>query len=86
MTIRNFWIDATIDGRKTKLAGGPQRKDGGFRLEVKVREDGRSVLPLVIVGTEVDGQLELQVDMSKDFQPDTQDRFARAIQVFKSKR
>ena len=28
--MRNFWIDVDIDGRKTRLSGGPKSKDGGF--------------------------------------------------------
>jgi hypothetical protein len=40
MAIRNYWIDANIDGRKTRLTGGPRRKDGGFDLRIKIRNDG----------------------------------------------
>lgn len=39
MTVRNFWIDAQIDGRTTMLSGGPRSKDGGFDLVVKIRDD-----------------------------------------------
>jgi len=40
MVVRNFWIEADIDGRKTELAGGPRRKDGGFDAVVYIRDDG----------------------------------------------
>jgi hypothetical protein len=40
MTVRNFWLDAEIDGRKTTLEGGPRRRDGGFTLTVYIRDDG----------------------------------------------
>lgn len=40
MPVRNWWIDADIDGRQTRLEGGPRRKDGGFTLRIYQREDG----------------------------------------------
>ena len=40
MAVRNFWVDVDIDGRKTRLSGGPQRKDGGMTIYIKVREEG----------------------------------------------
>lgn len=48
MAVRNWWIDAEIDGRQTDLAGGPRRTDGGFNLRLYQRDDGaiRSVLYL----------------------------------------
>jgi len=50
MAMRNFWITVSIDGRKTRLTGGPLRKDGGFSLEVYMRESGRSVLAYSLGG------------------------------------
>lgn len=38
--VRNFWIELEVDGRKTKSATGPQGKDGGFKLIIKMRENG----------------------------------------------
>lgn len=40
MAVRNFWVEASIDGYKTKLAGGPRNKDGGMSLTIYQREDG----------------------------------------------
>ena len=40
MAVRNFWIEAYIDGRKTVLSGGPQSKDGGMRIVIKQRSNG----------------------------------------------
>jgi hypothetical protein len=32
--VRNFWLSAEIDGRKTSLDGGPRSKDGGMNLVI----------------------------------------------------
>ena len=56
MAIRNFWIDAQIDGRSTELTGGPQRKDGGFFMEVYIREEGQAKVAATIAGTS-DGKI-----------------------------
>lgn len=40
MAVRNFWIDADIDGRKTMLSGGPRAKDGGMLVNIYQRDDG----------------------------------------------
>ena len=39
--VRNFWIEAEVDGRKTPIAFGPQGKDGGFSLTVYMRNEGK---------------------------------------------
>ena len=63
--VRNFWMDAHIDGRTTMLSGGPVRKDGGFELRVHQRDDGmvhRDVL--TVWGTAADdGTLRLHIDL-----------------------
>lgn len=38
--VRNFWLDGTIDGQKTRLAGGPPTTNGGFRLMLYMRSNG----------------------------------------------
>ena len=40
MAVRNFWIEADIDGRQTVLAGGPRSKDGGMTITIYQRKDG----------------------------------------------
>ena len=40
MATRNFYIDAYIDDRKTRLTGGPQRKDGGMIVRYMQRDKG----------------------------------------------
>lgn len=49
--VRNFWIEANIDGRTSKVATGPASKDGGFDLEILFRELGTiSKYPIAIRG------------------------------------
>lgn len=38
--VRNFYIQGSIDGRKTDLSGGSSRKDGGMRLVLTQRNEG----------------------------------------------
>ena len=40
MAVRNFWIDADIDGRQTTLGGGPRSKDGGMDVTIYQRDEG----------------------------------------------
>ena len=50
MATRNFWIEADIDGRRTTLAGGPVRKDGGFKLTIQMRDEGKRMKALEVDG------------------------------------
>ena len=43
MAVRNFYIDARIDGRKTDLSGGPASKNGGMEIVITQRQNGRIV-------------------------------------------
>jgi len=47
-TIRNFWLEAAIDGRRTRFAGGPRAKDGGMSLTLYQRSGGSVVRALEI--------------------------------------
>jgi hypothetical protein len=38
--VRNFWIQLDVDGRKERIATGPRNKDGGFEMQILMREDG----------------------------------------------
>lgn len=38
--VRNFWITTSVDGRESIDGTGPVRKDGGFSVNVKVRDKG----------------------------------------------
>jgi hypothetical protein len=60
--VRNFWIEADIDGRKSPFAAGPVSKDGGFSLRISMRDKGRIVEPLNLYGIATeDGGLELRI-------------------------
>lgn len=63
--VRNFWINAVIDGRRSPLVGGPRAKDGGFDLEIKQRHAGQVVPALTVLGQEIDGELHLLVRNGK---------------------
>lgn len=63
MAVRNFWIEANIDGRDTVLAGGPRSKDGGFSLTVKQRDRGGIITAATISGRATnDGKLILEIE------------------------
>lgn len=57
MAVRNFWLAAHIDDRKTTLQGGPARKDGGLHAKVLQRSNGLIVVAAQIGCAEVDGEL-----------------------------
>lgn len=62
MAVRNFWIEADIDGKKTPLCGGPRGKDGGFTLRVYMRDKGNIKHALRVEGfARKSGKLELAV-------------------------
>jgi len=67
MAVRNFWVEADIDGYNSTPAGGPRRKDGGMDITVYQREDGgiktavqifcRSLGEKLITKVEINGKL-----------------------------
>ena len=61
MAVRNFWVDADIDGRETMLSGGPRAKDGGMSVIIKQRSKGDITTSLRILCTEHNGSLITQV-------------------------
>ena len=48
MAVRNFWIEVEIDGRKTKLTGGPTGKNGGMVIVLYQRQEGKIIQPIRI--------------------------------------
>ena len=48
MALRNFWLDARIDGRATDLEGGPRAKDGGMSITILQRENGSKTVAVSI--------------------------------------
>ncbi len=63
--LRNFWISTIIDGRKTKLEGGPKSKGGGLRTDIMARENGKSKIALTITCTPLHDDL-LQIAVYDD--------------------
>ena len=61
MALRNFWLETEIDGRKTKLKGGPKSRTGGMRTKVYVRNRGASVLAYEIVCKEYKDELVIMI-------------------------
>lgn len=49
-SVRNWWIETTVDGAKKTVAAGPKPKDGGFSLTIYQRNEGQSVTAVVISG------------------------------------
>ena len=57
MAVRNFYTETTIDGRRTKLAGGPQSKTGGMCIRITQRAQGTIEPACTIRCFEEDGKL-----------------------------
>ena len=47
--VRNFWVEADIDGRETNANGGPRSKDGGMDVTIYQRDDGEIKTVLRII-------------------------------------
>ena len=60
--VRNFWLNAQIDGRRSAFASGPRSACGGFSLAVFYRDRGTVARPLRVTGRCIDGRLVLDVD------------------------
>jgi hypothetical protein len=62
MAVRNFYVEAHIDGRQTTLSGGPMRKDGGLHMTIKQRDKGAIIVAATVEAyADPDGQLVLRV-------------------------
>lgn len=61
MAVRNFWLDADIDGRATMLGGGPRSKDGGMDITVYQRNEGGILTAFRFRCREFNGALTTEV-------------------------
>ncbi len=62
-TVRNFWLSADVDGRQSRVAGGPRAKDGGITLHLYQRAGGEVRTALrVYCHASSDGTLRLTVE------------------------
>lgn len=76
MGIRNFWVEGHIDGRRTPISGGPQSREGGIDLTIKMRDQGEiSNHVMRIEGIERAGTLQLEAWMEIDGKPVDGSRF-----------
>lgn len=58
--VRNFWVTLSVDGKKTDVATGPVRRDGGFTLSVRMRDEGDIIRVFTMEGrADDDGTLTL---------------------------
>ena len=46
--VRNFWIEAVIDGRESRLRGGPRAREGALSLRLYQRDGGEALLALEV--------------------------------------
>lgn len=61
MAVRNFYVEANIDGRQTTLGGGPASKTGEMTVRLYQRDDGAITDALLIECKERDGVLVTEV-------------------------
>ena len=67
--LRNFWVSAEVDGRKSPLAGGPVRKDGGMTINLYLKDAKLGVIrkALTISCTAYQGRpIQVTVDVGDD--------------------
>jgi len=63
MVVRNFYVNARIDGWATPLTGGPQSKEGGLQLELTQRHKGAIIPVLKVWCHESGGTLLTEVEV-----------------------
>ena len=61
MAVRNFYVEADIDGRQTMLGGGPRNREGGMTVCLYQRVDGGISDPVKIVCRERNGVLTTEI-------------------------
>ena len=67
--MRNFYMKAKVDGRKTPLTGGPRNKDGAMFISLYQKEKGESVEVLKVVSSVLpNGKLRTAIHM-RGFEP-----------------
>ena len=61
MAVRNFYVEANIDGRATTLGGGPKAKTGEMTVRLYQRDEGSITDALLIECHENEGVLITKV-------------------------
>lgn len=59
--VRNFWLDACIDGETTPLSSGPRSTDGGMSVYLRIRDNGQVAGAISVQCFAIDDRLELVV-------------------------
>jgi hypothetical protein len=60
--IRNFWLSGEVDGRSSRVSGGPRARDGGLHLTIFQRSKGAIVAALKVqCSAFTDGTLRIEV-------------------------
>jgi len=61
--VRNFWVSARVDGKQTRVAFGPVKKDGGFDMTIQIRDRGEPLTVAEVIGSVGDdGKLKLRIN------------------------
>lgn len=61
--VRNFWLRGEVDGRLSRVSGGPRARDGGLRLTLYQRDRGKIETALkVLCFASSDGTLRIEVE------------------------
>lgn len=64
---RNWYMNGSVDGRSSRIEGGPRSKDGGFDLTIHQRENGGVADGLRVTGlARTDGTLVLVASTTDD--------------------
>lgn len=64
---RNFWVDVDIDGKQTRLSGGPRGRRGEFEATFYIRDNGDVLRAVTVSGRAMhDGTLSVTTNMTGD--------------------
>ena len=66
MAVRNFWVEADIDGRQTMLSGGPRAKNGGMDVTIYQRDEGSIKTAVRISSREWCGKLTTTISVNNE--------------------
>ena len=76
--VRNFWLSADVDGRQSRITGGPRARDGGVSLTLYQRSNGSVATALtVLCRASCDGTLSIEVEPALPY------RFSRTDRTIK---
>ena len=60
--VRNFWLSGEVDGRSSRVSGGPRARDGGLHLTIFQRSKGAIATALEVhCYASTDGTLRIEV-------------------------